>query len=151
LLSVNFSNNNFPDVIGANIFASIGIYCPNMQIIDISNNSLTYNTFNHPKVSQAFEVGFKKLSKLIIRNNLLGSKGFVNLCGVVKNARKLNLLDVSYNGINKDVFENQNVVDFFSGDLQFFYTIYYEGNYLPKEEMKFFIKSILTNLFIFTK
>ena len=37
LLSVNFSNNNFPDVIGANIFASIGIYCPNMQIVDISN------------------------------------------------------------------------------------------------------------------
>ena len=145
LLSVNFSNNNFPDVIGANIFASIGIYCPNMQIIDISKNSLTYTTFNHAKVIKAFEVGFKKLSKLIIRNNLLGSKGFVNLCAVVKNAKKLNLLDVSYNGINKEVFENQNVVDFLSGDLQFFYAFYYEGNYLPNEEMKFFIKSILTN------
>ena len=69
----------------------------------------------------------------------------MNLCGVVKNARKLNLLDVSYNGINKDVFENQNVVDFFCCFLLFFYKLYYERNYLTKKEMKFFIKSILTS------
>ena len=38
LLSINFSKNNFSDVIGANIFASIGINCPNIQIINFAFN-----------------------------------------------------------------------------------------------------------------
>jgi Ran GTPase-activating protein (RanGAP) involved in mRNA processing and transport len=58
----------------------MGINCPNIEIIDLSHNSLTYSTFNHKKVQKAFEIGFKRLSKLILGNNLLGTKGFVDLC-----------------------------------------------------------------------
>ena len=77
LLSINFSKNNYPDVMGANIFASIGINCPNIQIIEVFHNCFTYSTFSHNKVKQAFGIGFKKLSKLILSNNLLGTKGFI--------------------------------------------------------------------------
>ena len=145
LLVINFSNNNFSDVIGANIFASIGVNCPNIEIIDISKNNLTYSTFSHKKVQQAFKIGFKKLLKLILGNNLLGSKGFINLCECVINCKKLHLLDTSYNGIDKNVFENQKVVDFFNDALPNLYTFYYEGNFLPTEEMQNFIKDILDN------
>ena len=145
LLSINFSQNNFSDVLGANIFASIGINCPNIQIIDVSNNCFTYSTFNHKKVQKAFEIGFKKLSKLILRSNLLGTKGFIDLCICLKNCTKLNLLDVSYNGIDKNTFDNQNVVDVFNNLLPNLYTFYYEGNYLPTEELQNFVKDILNN------
>ena len=145
LLSINFSKNNFSDVMGANIFASIGINCPNIQIIDLSHNSFTYSTFNHKKVQQAFSIGFKKLSKLILGNNLLGTKGFIDLCICIKNCIKLNLLDVSYNGIDKNVFDNKNVVDLFNNLLPNLYTFYYEGNYLPTEELHNLVKDILDN------
>ena len=143
LLSINFSQNNYSDVIGANIFASIGINCPNIEIINLSNNCLTYSTFNHKKVQQAFKLGFKKLSKLILGNNLLGTKGFIDLCTALINCTKLNLLDVSYNGIDKNAFENKNVADLFTDNLPNLYTFYYEGNYLPTDEIQNFVKNIL--------
>ena len=145
LLSINFSKNNFSDFIGANFFASVGFNCPNIQIIDISYNSLTYSTFGHKRVQQVFKIGFKKLSKLILRNNLLGNRGFIALCTAIINCKRLNLLDVSYNGIEKDVFDNQNVADLFNDALPNLYTLYYEGNYLPPEEMQNFVKNILNN------
>ena len=145
LLSINFSKNNYSDVMGANIFASIGINCPNIQIIDVSHNCFTYSTFSHNKVKQAFSIGFKKLSKLILGNNLLGTKGFCELSICLINCPKLNLLDVSYNGIDKNAFDNQNVIDLFNDALPNFYTLYYEGNYLPTEELHNLVKDILDN------
>ena len=79
LLSVNFSRNSYNDVIGANIFASIGINCPNIQIINVTHNLFTYSTFNHKKVKTAFELGYKNLSKLMLGNNILGTRGFIEL------------------------------------------------------------------------
>ena len=145
LLSINFSKNNFSDVIGANIFASIGINCPNIQIINVTHNYFTYSTFNHKKVQMAFEIGFKYLSKLLLGNNILGTRGFVELCGVLKNCPKLNLIDVSYNGIDKKIFENEKVTDLFGESLPNLYTFYYEGNYLPTEEMQNLVKNMLNN------
>ena len=145
LLSINFSKNNFSDVIGANIFASIGINCPNIQIINVTHNYFTYSTFNHKKVQMAFEIGFKCLSKLLLGNNILGTRGFVELCGVLKNCPKLNLIDVSYNGIDKKIFENEKVTDLFGESLPNLYTFYYEGNYLPTEEMQNLVKNMLNN------
>ena len=145
LLSINFSKNNFSDVIGANIFASIGINCPNIQIINVTHNYFTYSTFNHKKVQMAFEIGFKYLSKLLLGNNILGTRGFVELCGVLKNCPKLNLIDVSYNGIDKKIFENEKVMDLFGETLPNLYTLYYEGNYLPTEEMQNLVKNMLNN------
>ena len=145
LLSINFSKNNFSDVIGANIFASIGINCPNIQIINVTHNYFTYSTFNHKKVQMAFEIGFKYLSKLLLGNNILGTRGFVELCGVLKNCPKLNLIDVSYNGIDKKIFENEKVMDLFGETLPNLYTFYYEGNYLPTEEMQNLVKNMLNN------
>ena len=145
LLVINFSQNDFEDVIGANIFASIGVNCPNIEIIDISKNNLTYTTFSHKKVQQAFKIGFKRLLKLILGNNLIGSKGFIDLCKCAINCTKLNLLDVSYNGIDIKVFEVQSVVDFFNNALPNFYTFYYEGNYLPTDEIQNLVKDILNN------
>lgn len=145
LLVINFSDNNFGDVISANIFASLGVNCPNIEIIDISYNCLTYSTFSHKKVQQAFKIGFKRLVKLILGNNLIGVKGFIELCKCVINCKKLHLLDASYNGIDKNVFENQNVVDLFNNALPYLYTFYYEGNYLPPEETHNLVKDFLNN------
>ena len=145
LLCVNFSQNNFSDVIGANIFASMGINCPNIEIIDLSHNSLTYSTFNHKKVQKAFEIGFKRLSKLILGNNLLGTKGFVDLCTALIHCKSINLLDISYNGIDKKAFENKNVLDLFTENVPNLYTFYYDGNYLPTEELQNFVKNFLNS------
>ena len=145
LLSINFSKNNFSDVIGANIFASIGINCPNIQIIDVSHNYFTYSTFNHKKVQTSFEIGFKNLSKLMLGSNILGTRGFVELCGVLKNCPKLNLLDVSYNGMDKNIFENEKVAEIFGDALPNLYTFYYEGNYLPTDEIQNLVKNMLNN------
>ena len=145
LLSINFSKNNFSDVIGANIFASVGINCPNIQIINVAHNFFTFSTFNHKKVQTSFEIGFKYLSKLMLGNNILGTRGFVELCGVLKNCPRLNLLDVSYNGIDKKIFENQKVADIFGESLPNLYTFYYEGNYLPTEEIQNLVKNMLNN------
>ena len=145
LLSINFSKNNFSDVIGANIFASIGINCPNIQIIDVSHNYFTYSTFNHKKVQTSFEIGFKNLSKLMLGSNILGTRGFVELCGVLKNCPKLNLLDVSYNGMDKNIFENEKVAEIFGDSLPNLYTFYYEGNYLPTDEIQNLVKNMLSN------
>ena len=145
LLSINFSKNNFSDVIGANIFASIGINCPNIQIICVTHNYFTYSTFNHKKVQTSFEIGFKNLSKLMLGNNILGTRGFVELCAVLKNCPKLNLLDVSYNGIDKNIFENEKVAEIFGDSLPNLYTFYYEGNYLPTDEIQNLVKNMLSN------
>ena len=145
LLSVNFSRNSYNDVIGANIFASIGINCPNIQIINVTHNLFTYSTFNHKKVKTAFELGYKNLSKLMLGNNILGTRGFIELCGVLKNCPKLNLLDVSYNGIDKNIFDNENVAELFGESLPYLYTFYYEGNYLPTSEIQNLVKHILSN------
>ena len=145
LMSVNFSNNNYSDVIGGNIFISIGVNCPNIEIINMSHNCLTYSTFNNKKVQQAFTVGFKKLTKLILGNNILGPKGLIELFINLKNCTKLNLLDVSYNGIDKNIFNNKNVEDIFNESLPNLYSFYYEGNYLSTEEVKNFVKDIANN------
>ena len=145
LLSVNFSRNSYNDVIGANIFASIGINCPNIQIINVTHNLFTYSTFNHKKVKTAFELGYKNLSKLMLGNNILGTRGFIELCGILKNCPKLNLLDVSYNGIDKNIFDNENVAELFGESLPYLYTFYYEGNYLPTSEIQNLVKHILSN------
>ena len=145
LLSINFSHNNFIDVVGANIFVSIGINCPNIEIINLSHNNLTYSTFKNNKVQQAFKYGFKRLSKLILGNNLLGSKGFICLCSCIINCTKLNLLDISYNGIDKNIFEDKNVAEIFNDTLPYLYTFYYDGNYMPTDEVQNFVKDILNN------
>ena len=145
LLSINFSYNNFTDVIGANLFTSLGINCPNIQIIDVSHNSLTYSSFSHIKVQQSFKLGYKRLSKLILGYNLLGSKGFLELCSCLVNCIKLNLLDISYNGIDKNTFDDKRVVELFNNVLPNFYTFYYEGNYLPTEEIHNLVRNILDN------
>ena len=145
LLSINFSRNSYNDVIGANIFASIGINCPNIQIINVTHNLFTYSTFNHKKVKTAFELGYKNLSKLMLGNNILGTRGFIELCGILKNCPKLNLLDVSYNGIDKNIFDNENVAELFGESLPYLYTFYYEGNYLPTSEIQNLVKHILSN------
>ena len=145
LLSINFSKNNYNDVIGANIFASIGINCPNIQIINVTHNYFTYSTFNHKKVKAAFEIGYKNLSKLMLGNNILGTRGFIELCGILKNCPKLNLLDISYNGIDKNIFDNDKVAELFGDSLPYLYTFYYEGNYLPTSEIQNLVKHILNN------
>ena len=145
LLSINFSDNNYTDVLGVNIFASIGYNCPKIQIINVSYNSFSYSTFSHKIVKKAFEYGFKNLSKLLVSNNLLGTRGFVELCDVLPNCKKLNLLDVSYNGIDKNIFDNEKVANLFNDILPYFYTFYYEGNYLPTDEIQNFVKNILNN------
>ena len=145
LLSVNFSNNNYTDVLGVNLFASIGYNCPKIQIINVTYNSFSYSTFSHKVVKKAFEYGYKNLSKLMLGNNLLGTRGFVELCDVLPNCKNLNLLDVSYNGIDKNIFDNEKVANLFNDILPNFYTFYYEGNYLPTEEIQNFVKNILSN------
>ena len=145
LLSINFSKNDFSDVIGVNLFISIGINCPNIEIINMSHNCFTYTTFSHKKVHSVFKLGFKKLSKLILSNNLIGTKGFINLCEVLLNCKNLKLLDISYNGIDKNTFNKETVNDLFSDILPNFYSFYYEGNYLPTNEVQNFVKAILNN------
>ena len=85
------------------------------------------------------------MSKLILGYNLLGSKGFLELCSCLVNCIKLNLLDISYNGIDKNTFDDKRVVELFNNVLPNFYTFYYEGNYLPTEEIHNLVRNILDN------
>ena len=143
LLYADFSNNNFSDLIGANLFACFGMNCPNIMIINVSNNAFTHSIFQNQKIKEAFKSGFKKLRKLIINNNLLGTRGLVELLSNLRECKKLNLLDVSYNGIDKNVFNNKIVVNFFNEDMPSLYSFYYDGNYLPTEEVQNLAKAFL--------
>ena len=143
LLYANFSNNNFSDLVGANLFACFGINCPNIRIINVSNNGFTHSIFQNQKIKEAFKIGFSKLEKLIINNNLLGTRGLIELISNLKQCKKLNLLDVSYNGIDKNVFNNKIVFNFFNEDMPVLYSFYYDGNYLPTEEVQNLAKAFL--------
>ena len=54
-------------------------------------------------------------------------------------------MDVSYNGIDKNIFDNENVAELFGESLPYLYTFYYEGNYLPTSEIQNLVKHILSN------
>ena len=81
----------------------------------------------------------------MLGNNILGTRGFIELCGILKNCPKLNLLDISYNGIDKNIFDNDKVAELFGDSLPYLYTFYYEGNYLPTSEIQNLVKHILNN------
>ena len=82
-----------------------------------------------------------------MNHNILGSKGAKILFDILYCKSELSLLDISYNGIDKNFFNSDEVQIFFDyNSSQKFTTFYYEGNYLPFQECNNLIQSILNNV-----
>lgn len=140
------SNNKFDDNLAINFFHNSKNF-HNLKILDISFNNITQKTFKNKKATEGLKNNFPILEKLIMNHNILGSKGAKILFDILYCKSELSLLDISYNGIDKNFFNSDEVQIFFDyNSSQKFTTFYYEGNYLPLQECNNLIQSILNNV-----
>ena len=140
------SNNKFDDNLAINFFQNSKNF-HNLKILDISFNNITQKTFKNKKAIEGLKNNFPILEKLIMNHNILGSKGAKTLFDILYVKSELSLLDISYNGIDKNFFNSDEVQIFFDyNSSQKFTTFYYEGNYLPLQECNNLIQSILNNV-----
>ena len=140
------SNNKFDDNLAINFFHNSKNF-QNLKILDISFNNITQKTFKNKKAIEGLKNNFPILEKLIMNHNILGSKGAKILFDILYCKSELSLLDISYNGIDKNFFNSDEVQIFFDyNSSQKFTTFYYEGNYLPFQECNNLIQSILNNV-----
>ena len=140
------SNNKFDDNLAINFFHNSKNF-QNLKILDISFNNITQKTFKNKKAIEGLKNNFPILEKLIMNHNILGSKGAKILFDILYCKSELSLLDISYNGIDKNFFNSDEVQIFFDyNSSQKFTTFYYEGNYLPFQECNSLIQSILNNV-----
>ena len=140
------SNNKFDDNLAINFFHNSKNFL-NLKILDISFNNITQKTFKNKKATEGLKNNFPILEKLIMNHNILGSKGAKTLFDILYCKSELSLLDISYNGIDKNFFNSDEVQIFFDyNSSQKFTTFYYEGNYLPFQECNNLIQSILNNV-----
>ena len=140
------SNNKFDDNLIINFFQNSKNF-HNLKILDISFNNITQKTFKNKKAIEGLKNNFPILEKLIMNHNILGSKGAKILFDILYCKSELSLLDISYNGIDKNFFNSDEVQIFFDyNSSQKFTTFYYEGNYLPLQECNNLIQSILNNV-----
>ncbi len=140
------SNNKFDDNLAINFFHNSKNF-QNLKILDISFNNITQKTFKNKKAVEGLKNNFPILEKLIMNHNILGSKGAKILFDILYCKSELSLLDISYNGIDKNFFNSDEVQIFFDyNSSQKFTTFYYEGNYLPFQECNNLIQSILNNV-----
>ena len=140
------SNNKFDDNLAINFFQNSKNF-HNLKILDISFNNITQKTFKNKKATEGLKNNFPILEKLIMNHNILGSKGAKILFDILYCKSELSLLDISYNGIDKNFFNSDEVQIFFDyNSSQKFTTFYYEGNYLPLQECNNLIQSILNNV-----
>ena len=140
------SNNKFDDNLAINFFHNSKNF-HNLKILDISFNNITQKTFKNKKATEGLKNNFPILEKLIMNHNILGSKGAKTLFDILYCKSELCLLDISYNGIDKNFFNSDEVQIFFDyNSSQKFTTFYYEGNYLPLQECNNLIQSILNNV-----
>ena len=140
------SNNKFDDNLAINFFHNSKNF-HNLKILDISFNNITQKTFKNKKAIEGLKNNFPILEKLIMNHNILGSKGAKTLFDILYVKSELSLLDISYNGIDKNFFNSDEVQIFFDyNSSQKFTTFYYEGNYLPLQECNNLIQSILNNV-----
>ena len=140
------SNNKFDDNLAINFFHNSKNF-QNLKILDISFNNITQKTFKNKKATEGLKNNFPILEKLIMNHNILGSKGAKILFDILYCKSELSLLDISYNGIDKNFFNSDEVQIFFDyNSSQKFTTFYYEGNYLPLQECNNLIQSILNNV-----
>jgi Ran GTPase-activating protein (RanGAP) involved in mRNA processing and transport len=143
---LNLSNNYIDDKFGVLLFDKLEKNCPNLKILNLSNNNLTNKVFLNPKIIEAFKNNkFQFIEKFIINHNLLGSKGIIQLFDLLLNCPFLNLLDLSYNGVNQNIFDSDNAVNFFNNRLYYFYTFYFEGNFLSSSETGNLVQCLLNN------
>ena len=121
----------------------------NKKIINLSGNNLTNKTFSSPKLKESFSNDkFLFIRKFLISHNLLGAKGAVSLFELLINCKLLNLLDISYNGIEQNVFDSEITMTFFDpqkSGLNFLYSFYYEGNFLPSSETENLFQCLSNN------
>ena len=140
------SNNKFDDNLAINFFHNSKNF-HNLKILDISFNNITQKTFKNKKATEGLKNNFPILEKLIMNHNILGAKGAKILFDILYCKSELSLLDISYNGIDKNFFNSDEVQIFFDyNSSQKFTTFYYEGNYLPLQECNNLIQSILNNV-----
>ena len=145
---LNLINNSFDDKSGILLFTKIKNNCPFLKLINLSENYFSYKTFESNKVKNAFKTCFPNLEKFIFKNNILGSKGAVLLFESLINCKKLMLVDISFNGIEKNVFNQESVINFFNPEISginYLYSFYFNGNFLPPSETANLIKCLINN------
>ena len=141
-------NDNLDDKSGISLFTQIKNNCPFLKMINLSKNYFSNKTFSSQKVKNAFKTCFPNLEKFILNNNILGSKGAVSLFDSLIYCKKLILVDISYNGIDKNVFNSPNVIDFFDPEksgINYLYSFIYNGNFLPPSETASLVKCLINN------
>lgn len=140
---LNLSYNNIDDNIGIALFTSL-LNCPNLLQLNLSNNNISYKTIKNQNTKKYLTNQELKLKKLNLSNNLLGSNGAISLFDSLQNNNSLNMLNLSFNGIDTNVF-NQNCVETFFSENRCLFSFNYEGNYLPSNEVELLIRCLVTN------
>ena len=141
-------NDNLDDKSGISLFTQIKNNCPFLKMINLSKNYFSNKTFSSQKVKNAFKTCFPNLEKFILNHNILGSKGAVSLFDSLIHCKKLILVDISYNGIDKNVFNSPNVINFFDPEksgINYLYSFIYNGNFLPPSETASLVKCLINN------
>ena len=146
---LNLSYNSLDDKFGILLFDKLQKNCPDLIILNLSGNNFTNKVFINNKVVEAFKNNkFQNIKKFIINNNLLTSKGAIQLFDLLLNCPFLTVLDISYNGIEQNIFDSANAINFFDSDksgLYYFSSFYYEGNFLPSSVTENLVECLLNN------
>ena len=145
---LSLMNDNLDDRSGISLFTQIKNNCPFLKMINLSKNYFSNKTFSSQKVKNAFKTCFPNLEKFILNHNILGSKGAVSLFDSLIHCKKLILVDISYNGIDKNVFNSPNVINFFDPEksgINYLYSFIYNGNFLPPSETASLVKCLINN------
>lgn len=141
---LNLSHNNMDDNAGITLFTLLPENCPHIVILNVSYNNFSVKTFSSKSTKQFLSSETMIIEKLNLSHNLIGSKGAIELFDALQNNKSIHVLNLSFNGIDTNVF-NQSSVEMFFSNNRALYSFYYEGNYLPSFEVEMLIKCLVPN------
>ena len=141
---LNLSHNNMDDNSGITLFNLLPEHCPHIVILNVSYNNFSVKTFSSKSAKQYLSSESLTIEKLNLSHNLIGSKGAIELFDALQNNKSIHVLNLSFNGIDTNVFNQSSVESFFSNN-KALYSFYYEGNYLPSFEVEMLIKCLVPN------
>lgn len=141
---LNLSHNNMDDNSGITLFTLLPEHCPHIVILNVSYNNFSVKTFSSKSAKQYLSSESLTIEKLNLSHNLIGSKGAIELFDALQNNKSIHVLNLSFNGIDTNVFNQSSVESFFSNN-KALYSFYYEGNYLPSFEVEMLIKCLVPN------
>lgn len=140
---LNLSHNGINDSSGKFLFSSLQSYCPFLKMLDISFNNLTDSTI---KSASDYFSSLIQLKKFNLSHNAIGSLGASMLFQSLTINNSLELLNISFNGIDNTLFEKyKSIVEQFFSRNKKLITLYYCGNYIPPSAVDIFTQNLIAN------